>query len=151
MERGLLMKVGPNKAVVFDYRLYDEDGELIECSPEGESLTFVFGEGSIIPGLERELEGMEPGESKEVVVKPEDAYGLRDPGLVQQVPKERFAEGSDLELGMSYMGRTDTGQVINFLISGMDDQNVEIDLNHPLSGMDLRFQVNIKDVQEGSV
>jgi FKBP-type peptidyl-prolyl cis-trans isomerase 2 len=144
------MKVGPNKTVVFDYLLYGQDGELIECSPEGEPLSFVFGEGSIIPGLENEMEGMEPGESKDVTVEPEDAYGLRDPGLVQQVPKERFEDGPSLEIGMSYVGKTDTGQVVNFLITGMDDRNVEIDLNHPLAGMSLRFNVTVKDVQGNS-
>jgi len=142
------MKVGPNKAVSFDYRLYEEGGELIESSPEGEPLSFVFGEGSIIPGLERELEGMEAGDSKDVTVKPEDAYGVRDPGLVQKVPKERFAEGSSLEVGMSYVGRTEAGQVINFLITAMDDENVEIDLNHPLAGVNLRFEVTIQDVKD---
>lgn len=135
--------------VLFDYRLYGEDGGLIDSSPEGEPLGFVFGEGSIIPGLERELKGMEPGESKEVVIEPEDAYGLRDPALVQQVPRDRFAGGPDLEIGTSYIGRTDDGRTINFLIVGMDDSNIEIDLNHPLSGMNLRFQVTIKDIREG--
>jgi FKBP-type peptidyl-prolyl cis-trans isomerase SlyD len=143
------MKAGPNKTVFFDYRLYDEDGVLIDRSPEGEPLGFVFGAGTIIPGLERELEGMEAGDSKEVVVKPEEAYGLRDPGLVQQVPKDRFQGGPDLEVGTSYSGRTDDGRVINFLIIGMDEENVNIDLNHPLSGMSLRFEVTIKDVREG--
>ena len=147
MERGRGMKVGPNKTVAFDYKLYDEDGVLIDCSPDGEPLSFVFGSGSIIPGLERELEGMEPGENKEVVVKPEDAYGPRNPDLVQEIPKERFAEGSELEVGTSYIGQTDNGQTINFLITGMDDQKVEVDLNHPMAGMNLRFQVAIKDVQ----
>jgi len=142
------MKVGPNKTVAFDYRLYDEDGELIESSPDDEPLNFVYGEGSIIPGLERELEGMEPGDSKEVVVKPEDAYGDRDPELVQKVPKERFAEGSTLEVGMSYIGRTEAGHVINFLITAMDDENVQIDMNHPLAGINLRFEVTIKDVKD---
>jgi FKBP-type peptidyl-prolyl cis-trans isomerase 2 len=140
------MKAGPNKTVAFEYKLYDEDGVLIDCNPDSEPLSFVFGSGSIIPGLERELEGMEPGESKEVIVKPEDAYGLREPELVQEIPKERFAEGSDLEVGMSYIGQTDNGQTINFLIVSMDEQNVEVDLNHPLAGMSLRFQVTIKEV-----
>ncbi|MEW6554674.1 MAG: peptidylprolyl isomerase [Actinomycetota bacterium] len=144
------MKVGPNMNVFFDYRLYDEDGLMIDSSTEGQPLGFVFGEGSIIPGLERELEGMEPGESKEVTVRPEDAYGLRDPELVQQVPRESFAEGPALEVGTSYTGRTEGGQVINFLIIGMDDESVEIDMNHPLAGMNLRFQVTIREVREGS-
>jgi len=143
------MKAGPNKTVLFDYKLFDEDGLLIDSSPEGQPLGFVFGAGSIIPGLEAELEGMEPGESKEVVVEPEDAYGLRDPNLVQKVPKDRFAGGPELEVGTSYIGKTEDGRVINFLIIAMDDESIEVDLNHPLSGMKLRFEVTIKDVHEG--
>ena len=142
------MKVGPGKNVELDYKLFDEDGEVLDQSPEGEPLCFVFGEGSIIPGLERELEGMEAGEDKEVIVKPEDAYGLKNPDMIQQVPRERFAEGSNLETGMSYTGRMDSGSIVNFTVVGMGDENVEIDLNHPLAGKTLHFQVTIKDVSE---
>jgi FKBP-type peptidyl-prolyl cis-trans isomerase SlyD len=142
------MKVGPGKNIVLDYQLFDEDGEVLDKSTEENPLCFIFGEGSIIPGLEKELEGMEAGEDKEVIVEPEDAYGPKDPNLVQQVPRERFAEGSELEAGMSYTGRTDTGNIVNFTVVGMDDENVEIDLNHPLAGRTLRFQVTIKDVTE---
>ena len=142
------MKVGPNKKVSFDYQLFGEGGELLDSSTDDNPLSFVFGEGSIIPGLEKELEGMEAGEDKEVVVKPEDAYGVKDPNLIQQVPRERFEGGSQLEVGMSYTGRTDAGQIVNFRVVGMDDDNVEIDLNHPLAGMTLRFQVTIREVLE---
>ena len=140
------MKVGPNKKVSLDYKLFGEGGELLDRSLEGDPLSFVFGEGNIIPGLEKELEGMEAGDGKEVVVKPEDAYGPRDPNLIQQVPRERFESGSELQVGMSYTGKTDAGQVVNFRVVGMDDNNVEIDLNHPLAGMTLRFEVTVTDV-----
>lgn len=140
------MKVGPFKTVVLHYELFDEQGELIDSSPEGHPFSFVFGEGNIIPGLERELEGMEPGEHKEIVVQPEDAYGPKNPNLIQRVPREMFSGGADLEVGMSYTGRTDAGNVVNFTVTDMDDQNVEIDLNHPLAGKVLRFRVTIEDV-----
>jgi FKBP-type peptidyl-prolyl cis-trans isomerase SlyD len=142
------MKVGPSKKVVFDYQLFGEDGVMLDCSTEDNPLSFVFGEGMIIPGLEKELEGMEPGEDKEVIVAPEDGYGPKDPNLVQQVPRDRFDSGSDLEVGMSYTGKTDQGQIVNFTVVGIDDENIEIDLNHPLAGMTLRFQVTIKEVQD---
>lgn len=142
------MKVGPRKTVVFDYRLYDEEGILIDYSGEDNPLSFVFGEGTIIPGLESQMEGMEPGEDKEVIVPPEDAYGPRDPGLIQQVPRARFSGEAQLETGTYYVAKTDTGQMINFMILGMDDDNVEIDMNHPLAGKTLRFEVKVKEVQE---
>lgn len=140
------MQVGLGKTVTFYYRLYDEAGTLIDASAENDPMSFVFGEGSIIPGLEREMAGMEPGDSKEVLVKPEDAYGLHDPNLVHQVPRERFEGSADLEVGMTYMGRTDTGGLINFKVLSINDENVEIDLNHPLAGVNLRFEVTIQDV-----
>ena len=140
------MQVGLGRTVTFHYRLYDEAGTLIDASADGDPMSFIFGEGSIIPGLEREMEGMEPGQSKEVLVKPEDAYGPHDPSLVHNVPRERFEGSADLEVGMTYMGRTDSGGLINFKILSMDDENVEIDLNHPLAGVNLRFEVTIQDV-----
>lgn len=142
------MKVGPGKTIVLDYQLFGEDGEVLDESTENNPLCFVFGEGSIIPGLEKGLEGMEAGEDKEIIVKPEDAYGSRNPELIHLVPRHLFAEGSNLERGMSYTGRTEAGNLINFTVLGMDDENVEIDLNHPLAGMTLRFQVTIRDVTE---
>ncbi len=142
------MKVEPFKTVVLHYQLFDETGELIDSSSEGHPFSFVFGEGSIIPGLERELEGMEPGEEKEIVVQPEDGYGPRNPNLIQQVPKGVFAGGAELEVGMSYTGRTEAGNVVNFTVTGMNEQTVEIDLNHPLAGKTLRFNVTIEEVLE---
>lgn len=142
------MKVGPNKSVTFDYQLYNEDGVVIDCSEEGNPLRFVFGEGSIIPGLERQMEGMEAGESREVTVQPEEAYGPKNPNLIQHVPRTQFDEISILEVGMSYRGKTDDGATIDFAVIGMDEENVELDLNHPLAGKILRFQITIVDVQE---
>ena len=142
------MKAGPSKTVVFDYQLYNEEGELMESSGEGNPLSFVFGEGAIIPGLEKELEGLEPGDTKEVVVEPKEAYGVRDPNLVQHVPRDRFPDGFDFEEGMTYSATTDGGNNVSFLVVGQDNDNVEIDLNHPLAGQTLRFEVIIRDVQD---
>ncbi len=147
-ERG--MKVGPGKLVVFAYELYDEDGELLDASDEEAPFSFIFGEGSIIPGLEKGLEGMEPGEGREITVLPEEGYGPWNPKLVQRVPRERFAGGPDLEMGMSYTGRTESGNVVFFKVTDMDEETVEIDMNHPLAGKTLRFQVTVVDVMEPS-
>lgn len=141
------MKVGPNTIAVIDYELFDEGGELIESSSGETPFTFSFGAGDVIPGLEKELEGMEPGQSKKIVVAPEEAYGMKDPNLVQQVPRANFPDGFPLETGVSYLAKTDTGATVNFQVLGFDDQNVEIDLNHPLAGMTLHFAVEIREVR----
>lgn len=140
------MKVGPKKTVVFDYQLYTKDGELVESSSEGDPLSFVFGEGNIIPGLEKGLEGMEPGDVKEIVVEPEEAYGQKDPNLIQQVPRDRFPADFAFQEGMSYSATTDSGNIVSFQVLSLDDDSIEIDLNHPLAGETLRFEVTMRDV-----
>ena len=80
------MKVGPNKMVVMDYTLRLGSGEVVDSSEERRPLEFIFGAGDLIPGLERELEGLEEGNEKEVTVSPQDGYGERDPAMVTAVP-----------------------------------------------------------------
>ncbi len=140
------MKIGPDTVVSISYNLYDEDGQLLEATTPEDPFVFVFGHDMIVPGLERALEGMEPGQTLDVTIAPEDAYGLREPGLVQQVPRSQFPDDVELEMGMQYRAVTDAGNLIIFAVVGMDEQNVEIDLNHPLAGETLRFEVQVVDV-----
>jgi FKBP-type peptidyl-prolyl cis-trans isomerase SlyD len=142
------MRVGPNTMAVIDYRLYSEEGELLESSSEDNPLCFVFGEERIIPGLERELAGMEPGESKEITVSPEDGYGVRDPSLVMKVPRDRFPSDFQFEEGVSYSARTEEGMLIRFQVLQQGADFVEIDMNHPLAGKTLRFEVRVREVRD---
>ena len=141
------MKIGPDTVVSLRYNLYDEAGELIESTEEGEPFIFAFGQEQIIPGLEKGLEGLEPGASADVTVVPEDGYGHRDPELIQQICREQFPEEIELEIGRSYRAVTDGGTLMFFVIIGYDDNNVEIDLNHPLAGETLRFEIEVLDVR----
>jgi FKBP-type peptidyl-prolyl cis-trans isomerase SlyD len=140
------MKIGPDTVVSISYNLYDEEGKLLEATTPEDPFIFAFGREMIVPGLERALEGMEPGQSIDVTVAPEDAYGPREPGLVQQIPRAQFPDDVDLEVGMQYRAVTDAGNLIIFAVVGLDDQNVEIDLNHPLAGETLRFEVQVVEV-----
>jgi FKBP-type peptidyl-prolyl cis-trans isomerase SlyD len=140
------MKIGPDTVVALKYNLYDEAGELIESTREGEPFVFAFGLEQIIPGLEKGLEGLEPGATVDVIVAPEEGYGPREPELIQQVCREQFPEEIELEIGRSYRAVTDGGTLMFFVILGYDEENVEIDLNHPLAGATLRFEVEVLDV-----
>ena len=141
------MKIGPGTVAALSYNLYDEAGELIESTREGEPFIFAYGQEQIIPGLEKGLAGLEAGATADVVVAPEEGYGPREPELVQQVCRAHLPQEVELEVGNSYRAVTEGGSLVSFVILGYDDENVEIDLNHPLAGETLRFEVEVLEVR----
>ena len=142
------MQVASEKIVSIDYTLTDEQGNVLDTSDGRDPLSYVQGAGQIIPGLERALEGTSPGESLQVTVQPEDAYGERDPELVQAVPREQFPDGSLPEIGQRFQVETPAGtQVVT--VASVDEKSVMIDANHPLAGRALSFDVTVKEVRDG--
>jgi len=143
------MEVSKNKVVSFEYVLKDkETGEILDAS-QGQPLTFLVGAGYIIPGLEERMLGMKEGEKKTIEVPAEEAYGIADPNLIQQAPREYF-EGVDLEVGLPLQAQTPEGQIIHMVVVDFDENTVTVDLNHPLAGRDLVFDVEIKSIREAT-
>ncbi|EDP75703.1 peptidylprolyl isomerase [Hydrogenivirga sp. 128-5-R1-1] len=143
--------VEKNAVVSFHYTLKDkETGEVIESSKDsGQPVTFLVGAGEIIPGLENRMLGMSRGETKDIEVPAEEAYGPRNPELVQKAPREYF-QNVPLEKGLPLQAQTPEGKVINMVVVDFDDQTVTVDMNHPLAGRDLVFEVEVLDVREAS-
>ncbi len=119
------------------------DGEQVESSRGGDALTYVHGEGNIIPGLEEGLAGLSEGDKKDIRVAPEKAYGERDPNAVQEVPKTAFQEPEKLDVGGTVSGRTGEGQAFQARVTEIGDETVTLDLNHPLAGKTLDFQIEV--------
>ncbi len=134
--------------VKMHYTLKLDNGEILETTENDEPLEFIYGVGEIIPGLERELEGMNPGEEKHIVVPPEEAYGPRNPNAVITVPREEFPVEGELEEGMIFRLRREDGMVMSVTIAGVSENDVTLDLNHPLAGKTLHFDVKIEEVEE---
>jgi FKBP-type peptidyl-prolyl cis-trans isomerase SlyD len=122
------------------------DGEKVESSKGGEPLSYVHGEGQIIPGLEEELDGLTPGEKKDVRVAPEKGYGKRDPGALHEVPKTAWQEPGRLSVGEVVSGRTRDGRDFQARIADIGSATVTLDMNHPLAGETLEFQVEVVEV-----
>jgi FKBP-type peptidyl-prolyl cis-trans isomerase SlyD len=122
------------------------DGEKIESSQGGEPLSYTHGEGHIVPGLEEGLTGLAPGEKKEIQVSPEKAYGERDPSAAQEVPKTVFEEPDRLDVGGTVSGRTGDGQTFQARVAKIGADTVTLDLNHPLAGKTLDFQIEVVEV-----
>ena len=144
------MKIQNQSFVSMDYTLKLESGEVVDQSVAEKPIEFVTGFNQIIPGLEKELIGHKEKDSFEVMVKPEDAYGDHQEDLVKKVPKDQFPNDADLQVGMTYQARSPQGMPVNFVIKEIEQEMAVIDLNHPLAGKTLLFEVVVKGVREAT-
>lgn len=109
-------------------------------------MTYVQGAGQIVPGLEEGLKGAKTGDKKHVVVPPGKGYGHTDADLVQVVPKKSIKNSSKLKIGSVVTGQIQ-GRAVRAVIAGTDAKNFFLDLNHPLAGKTLEFDIQIIDVK----
>lgn len=114
---------------------------------ESNLLEYLHGHGNIIPGLERELAGMQEGERKQVLVSAEDAYGEFDPKMVLNVSRTSFPEDFEIRLGEPMNLRDASGNMFQAVATALSEDSVELDLNHPMAGKELEFQVTILSVR----
>ena len=142
------MNIKENIFVAFDYRLTLDSGEEVDKSPEGQPLGFITGTGQIIPGLEKEMMGMAVGESVKISVEPENAYGPVNPELFQEVKREQFPADMEIKPGMTFQSQGPQGPMIINVSEIKDEDTVVIDLNHPLAGKRLHFDINIAEVRD---
>jgi len=132
--------------VSIEYTLKGTDGKVIDSSKGREPLKYVHGQKSMIPGLEKELTGMKVGSEKNVTVKPEDAYGLVNPNAYQEIPKEKIPPNA-LKVGAVLQGQDGQGRPMLARIKEIKEKSVVIDMNHPMAGKTLVFNVKIVDIQ----
>ena len=143
------MKIAPNKVVVLHYAVSDSEGTLIDSSYDHKPMSTIQGTGYLIPGLEEQLLGHQAGEKFEVAVSADKAYGDRHDDYVQTVPKELLQGVEDLAVGTQLRATTDDGEQTVIVID-VTDEEVTVDGNHPLAGLDLRFDVEILEVREAT-
>lgn len=143
------MNAEKNKVVSFHYTVKGEDGEVVDSSHErGEALAVLLGHGSIIPGLEKALDGRAAGDTFSVQIAPEEAYGPRNADARQRVPKKYFQGGNKLKAGdVTVLSLKEGGQrIVTVVKVGMTA--IDVDLNHPLAGQTLTFDVEVIGVRE---
>ena len=140
------MIIEKGKKVTFEYTLTLENKEVIDSNVGNEPLTFTHGSSQIIPGLEDQMMGMKAGDSRKVTVRPEDGYGPMLEEAVIELRTEQVPETSR-KVGAMLQTQSPEGQIIRGRITEIDDQKAVINLNHPLAGETLFFDVTIIDVQ----
>ncbi len=143
------MIISKDKVVTIDYSLTDEEGELIDSSVGEEPLIYLHGHHGIIPGLEQALAGHRTGDKVEVSIPPEEGYGDWDEDLVEVVAREDFDDPEELEIGTQFETETDEGTRLATVID-IEGEDVTVDLNHPLAGMTLNFDVTVLDVRDAT-
>jgi FKBP-type peptidyl-prolyl cis-trans isomerase SlyD len=143
------MQIEKNAVVTIDYTLTDGSGKVIDTSKGKQPLAYLHGGGNLIPGLERALEGKKAGENLKVTIAPEDAYGMRDEKLVQVVPNSAFQGVPELKVGMQFRSQSPQGSTV-VTITKLEGDNVTVDANHPLAGLALSFDVDVKDIRQAT-
>ena len=131
--------------VQIEYTLKDAAGAVLDSNKGQDPLRYTHGAQQIIPGLERELVGLHAGDEKTVVVKPEDAYGGTNPAALAEVPKTAIPEGG-LVVGARLLARSAAGDARPVVVKEIRETTVLLDLNHPLAGKTLFFDVKVVDV-----
>ena len=140
------MKISKHRVAVLDYTLTGDDGQIIDASHDG-SFVYLHGAGSIIPGLQKALDGRKPGESLRVVIETADAYGERDLGKIQRIPRDRFPPDAELSVGMRFQAQSQHGHAQVVTLTGLEGSDVIVDANHPLAGQRLHFAVTVLSVR----
>jgi FKBP-type peptidyl-prolyl cis-trans isomerase SlyD len=138
--------VKDGSVVSLQYTLSGEDGKTIESNKGKEPLKYTHGNNQIVPGLEKNLAGMKMGEEKRVKVKPEDGYGPVDPKGFQEFPKEKIPAEA-LKVGTVLMAKGPQGQQVPVRVHEIKEKTVVLDLNHPMAGKTLVFDVKVLDIQ----
>lgn len=140
------MQISQDAVVLIHYTLTDDAGKTIDSSAGGEPLAYIHGNGNLIPGLERELEGKGAGDKLDVKIAPADGYGEFDKSLIQQVPRRALKGVGNLHVGMQLHAQSERGTRA-VTVTHLAGDMVTLDGNHPLAGQNLNFKVEIVDVR----
>lgn len=131
--------------VRLEYTLKDDTGAVLDTNKGGSPITYTQGDQQIIPALERQLTGLHAGDEKKVVLKPEEAYGTVDPSAQTEVAKELLPQDA-LGVGKHLLARDASGGERPVTIKEVKDKTVVLDLNHPLAGKTLSFDIKVLGV-----
>ncbi len=140
------MIIEKGKTVSFEYTLTLENKEVIDTNTGAEPLVFTYGSSQIIPGLEDQMTGLKVGDTKKVTVNPEDGYGPVLQEAIIELKTEQVPESSR-KIGAMLQTKSPDGQIVRGRVAKIDEEKAIIDLNHPLAGKTLFFDVKVLDVK----
>lgn len=138
------MAILKDQLVSIHYTLRNDNGDIIDTSEGKPALDFVFGKGTVIKGLEKALADKNEGDSFNVSIPPEDAYGFQLMENIKTIPRSQFQDPDSIKIGTHF--QLQSGAVA--VVTSIDDSSVSLDLNHPLAGQTLHFDISVEKLGE---
>lgn len=141
-----MTKVKNNDTVKVHYTGTLTDGSIFDSSEDREPLEFTLGQGMLIPGFESAVLGMEINETRTCNIPCDEAYGDKNPEMVQEVPKSQLPADLKAEIGMQLMSSMPDGSEFPVMVIDVSDDSITVDANHPLAGQDLTFEIKVVSI-----
>jgi FKBP-type peptidyl-prolyl cis-trans isomerase SlpA len=141
------LEIESNTRVTLNFSLTLETGEEVDSNFGAKPVSFVMGDGSLLPGFERRLLGMRPGDEAEFRIPPEEGFGTPQDDNIQSIPRADFDSDAPLEPGMLFSFADAAGGEVPGMIADVGEESVVVDFNHPLSGRTIHFKVRIEGVE----
>lgn len=143
------MPVKKGDKIKIEYEGTLDDGSVFDSSEKhGKPLEFEAGSGKVIKGFDEAVIGMEVGEEKKVHITKDKAYGDRKEELVKKAPKEQFPKDKKVEPGMMLAVGLPNGAQLPAVVTDVKENEVTIDMNHPLAGKDLNFKIKVVEIEQ---
>jgi len=147
MSEAMHLAIEPNTRITLNFSLALETGEEVDSNFGQDPVSFVMGDGSLLPGFERRLLGMRAGDEAEFLIPSEEGFGDPQDDNIQEIPRREFDEGAPPEPGMLFSFADAAGGEVPGMIAAVGEDSVTVDFNHPLSGRTIHFRVRIARVE----
>jgi peptidylprolyl isomerase len=142
------MKIGTGLRVRIDYELKVKGGAVIETSAQSGPLEYLQGAGKMLPGLEKRLEGLSPGDRRSGEIPAAEAFGTEDSLPIKEMARQDFPAGVTPTTGLVFQAKGLQGEAISFKVIAATASKVSVRLLHPLVGRDLEFNVEVLSVTD---
>ena len=138
------MTISDGKKVKINYAL-TVDGQVIDSATDETPFEYVQGGNDVLPALQKQLDGLQAGDEREIILGPEDAYGPIDVRAYLEIEKSKLPSG-EIEVGTILEAKGPDGRRIPVVVSEIREKTVMLDFNHPLAGKELHFKIMILEV-----
>lgn len=125
-------------------------GETFDSSEGKDPLEFEVGSGMVIKGFDEGVTGMQVGDKKTIHIPAEEAYGIKNADMIIEMPKDKFPEDMQIEVGAPLVLSDQSGQQFQVVVTDIKDESITLDANHPLAGKDLVFDLELVAIDGGS-
>lgn len=138
-----------NKLVAVHFTLRNDQGDVLETTRDVLPFLYVHGHQQLPLGMEKALEGKRVGDKIDTIIEAEQGFGLRDEGLLQEVPRALLEGDAEIELGMQIAAETEDGPVAVRVVA-IDTDIITVDGNHAFAGLRLHFDAEVRNVRDAT-